>query len=304
MENPIRIGCIGEAMIELGEFDLAAGTARIGFAGDALNTAIYLARRLPAGFGVDFITNLGVDRISDRMLVALTAEGIGITGIGRVEDRLPGLYAIETDAQGERTFHYWREQSAARTLFSGPGTGLVDLARLKVIYLTGITLAILPVPVRQRLIATLKARRKAGAMVVFDPNYRARLWRDAVTARACFAAMAQATDLALPGFDDEQQLYPGTTPEQVLARFAAFGVKEIVLKNGAAGVMVWHGGQILHPALACAAAVVDSTGAGDAFNAGYLAARLQAAGPEAAALAGHSLACRVIGTHGAILPRD
>ena len=297
-----RIACIGECMIELSQLDRADGQAHVGFAGDTLNTAVYLSRLLPGA--VSYLTNLGTDGFSTRMRAMFHAEGIDCTLIGLHATRLPGIYAIEVDSTGERSFRYWRETSAARTLFGGVGAGLDDLAGFDVIYLSGITLAILPPEVRTALIARLGALRNAGHRIVFDSNYRPRLWPDTNTARTAFAAMWAVTTLALPSFDDETALYPGTSSAQVLDRIGAAGVIEVVLKNGAAGVLVRHEGQDQPLSLPPADRVIDTTGAGDSFNAGYLAARLMGLIPADAATKGHQLAVRVISHHGAIIPRD
>lgn len=163
------VACIGECMIELSQLDLIGGHSRIAFAGDTLNTAVYLARLRP---GVSYLTNLGRDAFSTRMLAMFADEGIDCGLIGRHDTRLPGLYLIEVDAAGERSFRYWRETSAARTLFSGIGPGLADLARFEVIYLSGITLAILSAEVRAALIRRLAELKAAGHRIVFDSNYR------------------------------------------------------------------------------------------------------------------------------------
>lgn len=296
----LRIACIGECMIELNRLDLDAGSAGIGFAGDTLNTAVYLAR---LGCDVAYVTNLGLDRFSDRMEQRWRGEGIGCALVGRHPDRLPGLYAIEVDAAGERSFRYWREASAARTLFSGIGAALADLAQFDVIYLSGITLAILPAEIRGALIATAAGLKAAGKMVVFDTNHRPRLWPNEAAARDSFAAMWAATSLALPSFDDEARLYPGLSPQQVIARIAALGPAEVVLKNGARGPLIAVNGAVDQTDLPEVARVVDTSGAGDSFNAGYLAARLRGDAPLAAAAAGHRLASVVIGHHGAVIPR-
>jgi 2-dehydro-3-deoxygluconokinase len=295
-----KIACIGECMIELSGIDLPTGAARIGFAGDTANMAIYLAR---AGCDVSYVTNLGTDGFSDRMLQILADEGIATDLIGRHPSRLPGLYAIETDAAGERSFRYWREASAARTLFAGLGAALADLARFDVICLSGITLAVLPPDIRAALIRTAATLRTDGRQVVFDTNHRPRLWPDESDARAAYTAMWAATTLALPSYDDEARLHPGQTQEAVLDRIAAAGPAEVVLKNGAEGPMIRFGGQILRQRLPRADRVVDTSGAGDSFNAGYLAARLKGADPLAAASAGHALASAVIGQHGAVIAR-
>ena len=107
----------------------------------------------------------------------------------------------------------------------------------------------------------------------------------------------------MPSFDDEAGLYPGLTPEQVIDRIAAFGPGEVVQKNGAMGPMIRFGGTVVQTAMAAADRVVDTSGAGDSFNAGYLAARLRGEAPMIAAAAGHRLASTVIGHHGAVIPK-
>jgi len=297
----LKFACIGESMIELNHIDLVQGAARLGFAGDTLNTAIYLSR---LGCDVSYITNLGTDAFSRQMLLRFKAEGINCGLIGQHETCLPGVYAIETDHSGERSFHYWREASAARTLFSGIGASLADLSGFDVIYLSGISLAILPPAVRAALIATAGKLKGAGKQVVFDSNYRPRLWLDDATARTSFDAMWAATSVALPSYDDEDRLYPGLSPLQIVDRIAGFGPQEVVLKNGARGPMIRFQGKTVQTEMAPAARVVDTSGAGDSFNAGYLAARFRGEVPMQAAAAGHRLASAVICHHGAVIARE
>ena len=297
----LKFACIGECMIELNHIDLVQGAARIGFAGDTLNTSIYLSR---LGCDVSYITNLGTDAFSTKMLHRFKDEGINCGLIGKHETCLPGVYAIETDHSGERSFHYWREASAARTLFSGIGASLADLSGFDVIYLSGITLAILPPVMRAALIATAAELRGAGKQVVFDTNYRPRLWPDDATARASFEAMWAVTSVALPSYDDEERLYPGLSPLQIVNRIAGFGPQEVVLKNGARGPMIRFQGKTVQTTMAPAARVMDTSGAGDSFNAGYLAARFRGEPPLQAAAAGHRLASAVICHHGAVIARE
>lgn len=297
----LKFACIGECMIELNHIDLMKGTARLGFAGDTLNTSVYLSR---LGCDVSYITNLGTDAFSTQMLHRFKAEGINCDLIGQHETCLPGVYAIETDHRGERSFHYWREASAARTLFSGIGASLADLLGFDVIYLSGIALAILPPSVRAALIATARELKGAGKQVVFDTNYRPRLWPDDATARASFDAMWAATSIALPSYDDEERLYPGLSPLQIVDRIAGFGPQEVVLKNGARGPMIRADGKTVQTEMTPATRVVDTSGAGDSFNAGYLAARFRGKPPLKAAAEGHGLAIVVICHHGAVIARE
>src|SRR5882757_8458168 len=113
----IRVACIGECMIELRQ--ASGGLYSRGFGGDTLNTAVYLAR---LGIGVDYITALGNDSLSDEMVEVWRAEGIGITKVARLKGKLPGIYMIETSEGGERRFFHWRDSAAARQLMDLPET--------------------------------------------------------------------------------------------------------------------------------------------------------------------------------------
>ena len=117
LKSKIRILCFGEAMVELSSLDLKKKTTRIGFAGDTLNTAIYLKRVLAEGAQVDYLTVLGQDLFSDHLKKYIESELVGTHLIRRIDSRNVGLYAININPLGEREFSYWRDRSAARLLF-------------------------------------------------------------------------------------------------------------------------------------------------------------------------------------------
>lgn len=305
--------CFGECMIELNEAASPGGAVRRGFGGDTLNTAVYAARVLVdlSGDGaapprVRYLTALGDDPFSAEMIAAWRAEGLDTDAVAILPGRLPGLYAIRTDATGERSFYYWRDRAAARDVMR---TGGIDrrfaaLGDGDTIYLTGISIAILPADDRGMLLDLLAAARSRGAAVAFDPNYRPQLWPSAATARDWMDRFFALSTIALPGFDDDSRLFGSRTPEEAAARLRNAGVTEVAVKNGADSCLLAAAGEapVEAPGRPAGEPVVDTTAAGDSFNGAYLAARLTGRPPAEAARLGHALAARVILHRGAIIP--
>lgn len=301
MDRNFRIVCVGEVMIELIAGD--GNAAELNVAGDTYNTAAYLKRAAPE-LHVEYVTVLGRDRFSDRIVRDMKARGIGTAAVTRHPNRMPGLYAIETDAAGERSFAYWRSSSAARTLFDADGRDPADvLAGHDLVLLSGISLAILSIAARDRLRSALDGFRASGGLIAFDSNFRPRLWDDLELARAETERFWRCTDIALPSVDDEMTLFDDADGTDVISRLRSWGVSRGALKRGDAGPMdLGSEGQALN--VPVAENVVDTTAAGDGFNAGYLAATAAGRSSIKAMEAGHALALKVIGKRGAIVDVD
>ena len=305
----MRIACIGEAMVELS----MAGTgsaAQVSFAGDTLNTAVYLQRSLEeagvaAEHTVSYVTAIGCDQFSDQMLELIKRDNINTELVQRTEDHVPGLYAITTDDDGERSFTYWRDQSAARTLFSATtGPDFQSLMDYDLLYYSAISLAILPDSVKQQWLGFLESyRNQEGRLVAFDSNYRPRLWESVAHARQNTKAAFVRCDIALPSLDDEMALFNDDTTDAVLDRLQSYGVSRGVLKRGVAGPVDLGNTHISH-ALPSATNIVDSTAAGDSFNGAYLAGTVLGKSPEECIADGHHCAMRVISFPGGIIDRS
>jgi 2-dehydro-3-deoxygluconokinase len=301
--NRSKIAVIGECMIEVsGQQNLKQG-----FGGDTLNTAVYLARQtVEANIDVFYITALGVDRFSDQMINAWTKEGIDTSFVQRLPGRLPGLYWIDTDDKGERTFHYWRESSAARhSVSSAEGERTCNaLAEFDAIYLSGISLAILDCSSRDTLFTALEACQSKGGKIYFDNNFRPRLWGCIEDARLAHSRVMGIADITFLTLDDEILLWGYKGVEDVIAQVGREGRGECVIKRGSQScIVINHGDATEVDSIKLAdSQVVDTTAAGDSFSAGYLAARMQGASIVESAENAHRLASAVIQHRGAIIP--
>ncbi len=304
MADPKRSICIGEAGIALargadGRFSLQCG-------GDTFNTAIYLAR---AGLPTAFASALGDDPYSDTIVALAQAEGVATELLLRCPGRLPGLTLIGNEpqaAQHRARVDSWGGQAPARELFELPQWSRIaeSLAAAQLVYFTGITLSLYSNIGVGRLLAAVELAREKGARIAFDPNFRPRGWKgDLSRTRMVFAEALKRVDIVLPAYDDEAVLWGDPSPEATVERLQAFGVTEIVVKNGPNSALVAADGRSLPVPVPDVVVPVDATAAGDAFNAGFLAARLAGREPAEAVEAAHKLAGNVIRHPGAVMPR-
>lgn len=295
---------IGECMLEI--HGAAFGAMHQSYGGDTFNTAVYLARCGGSALKVLYATAVGDDGLSSELQRRWVLDGIALDLVRTIPGRLPGLYQIEVDEQGERRFSFWRDQSAARAYFDVEQTPLEARAEeWDAFYFSGISLAILPPAARDRLFALVHSLRKRGAKVVFDNNYRPRLWTDVGQARENFQRAFAHSDTALITADDHQALFGYESLDAAIGAAQALDIPEAVIKRGASPTLVRAGsGPWLPIPAEHVPRVVDTTAAGDSFAAGYLSQRLQGADPETAAHFGNRLAARVIQYPGAIMPQD
>ena len=294
-----RILCIGECMVELAPQG-DPGLFRMGFAGDTMNTAWYLRQLLPQADTVDYLTAVGSDAVSDQLVAHLQDAGLGTDHVARRADRTVGLYMIQLQ-DGERSFAYWRGQSAARTLAAEDAPLEAALEGAGLVYLSGITLAILPPPDRDRLLRHLARVRSSGTRIAFDSNLRPRLWETPAVMTDAVMRAAAVSDIVLPSHDDEATWFGDADPAATAERYARAGASEVVVKNGSGPIRSLCDGTATDHAPVPVPRVVDSTAAGDSFNAGFLAGRLQGADVAQAVHLGARLSAQVIQTRGALL---
>jgi 2-dehydro-3-deoxygluconokinase len=295
-----QIICFGECMLELSRTVLGGSHWNLGVAGDTYNVAVYLKR---LGKDAAYMSALGRDPFSQEMLTAWKGEGISDEYVVTHPDRIPGLYAIRVDESGERSFEYWRNQSAARAFFecSGASALMQRAANTSVLYLSGITLSLFSDAERAQINTLAKSVRASGGDVIFDSNYRPRGWPDKPTAQRVIEDFARQVTIALPTLEDDRALFGDDGHEACARRWLGFGVREVAVKLGDAGSFVAT--RDLTELVAPEKIVVpkDTTGAGDSFNAGFIAARIDGHDIAEAAQIGNRLAAEVVQHQGAII---
>ncbi|RIV91520.1 sugar kinase [Aurantiacibacter xanthus] len=276
------------------------GGAGLRYGGDTLNTAIHLAR---AGLDVAYVTAIGSDPISDALVAAWAAEGIDTRHVLRHPQRNPGIYAIHVDAHGERSFLYWRDRSAARKMFELPGidAALAEAAPAKLVYFSHISLAVISPEGREQLLGLSEKRKADGRAVAYDSNYRPALWPDQHAARALSERAMAAATIGLPTNSDERELWQTSEDElEIARRWLAFGQDMVAVKAAERGCVLGTADEAPRLILAQPAEVIDSSGAGDAFNAGFLGGWLGGQPWVDCVEAGQALARKTLSHQGAI----
>jgi 2-dehydro-3-deoxygluconokinase len=296
---------LGECMVELSHLD--ENSLKMGFAGDTLNTAVYLARyQKKTNLEVFYASAIGQDPYSKKMRAFWEKEGIQTDLIEVIPDKLSGLYLIDTDEKGERSFYFYRSDSAARQFFEKISKEkLYTFSQtLDYLYFSGISLAILDPHSQEQCFNFIQTARKNGAIIVFDSNYRPALWSNIEEAKETIQKAHALCDIYLPTFDDHRDLFGAPSPESMLQRLIeTTQMKEIIVKKGKEGCWVADQGKVEWTPAKNLKQVKDTTAAGDSFNAAYLAARIQGIKPLDAVEYGHQLASVVVQHPGAIIPK-
>jgi 2-dehydro-3-deoxygluconokinase len=292
-----RVVCVGEGMVEISPHH---GGWHVHHGGDTLNAALHFTR---LGHSTAYLTALGSDPFAGRMRAEWAREGMDVSLVLAHPKRTTGLYAIATDATGERHFSYWRGESAARALFlcDGIERAETEARTADLLFFSLISLAILPEEGRARLLSLAKDVRARGATVAFDSNYRPALWENREAAQRWRDRAIAAADIGLPTVEDDRALGTGETAQEIAAHWRQGGVTEVLVKLGAEGCLLPDGSRLAPPTQLVP---LDTSGAGDAFDAGYLAARLRGLAPAEAARDGQKLAAWTVMRQGAIPPRD
>lgn len=236
--------------------------------GGAVANVLCAASRL--GHSTAFIGKVGND-IHGRYLEGKLREyGIDPSGLIYTDAAHTTLAFVDIDECGERSFSFMR-QPGADTLLDMSELDRELLSSARVVHVGSLSMT--AEPSRSATIEAVKLAKAAGAVVTYDPNYRQPLWSDVAEAVVQMRSLIPYADM-IKLSDNETALLTGEkAPEQAIERLLSAGVKCVVVTAGENGCFVGVDGGIVHVS-SFAQRAVDTTGAGDAFWGGFLAAYL------------------------------
>lgn len=274
-KNDKPIVMIGECMLELVHKD--ASTLKRGYAGDTFNASVYMKRAF-AEHNVNFMSCIGNDPVSDQFVELMKKERLGQGFIEIDPSRHMGAYLVKTDENGERSFVYWRNDSAARRLMQNlTEQTKTHLHNAKLVFFSGISLAILNDSERLEFFGLLQNLKTAGVKLAFDPNYRPSLWVSEDSARKAIQHAFEVADILLPGIEDFE-LFGLSTTEEIVDFLRRAEFDELILKDGPNSVLAYSPNEHFEVEIVPNPKVVDTTSAGDSFAGIYLGARAKGIG--------------------------
>jgi 2-dehydro-3-deoxygluconokinase len=271
---------LGECMVEFfSEEPIArAGSFQKAYGGDTLNTLVAAAR---LGASTGYITRVGDDPFAPFLLESWGAEGVDVSHARMVEG-FNGLYFISVLSGGEREFTYYRRGSVASTM-TPADLDPAYIGGARVLHVSGISQAISP-SCRETVLTAVRLARERGVLVSYDPNLRLKLWPSLAAARAAMQEVLPFADIVLPSAPEEMaELLEVRTPEEGVERLWTTGVATVVVKLGEKGCLLGYDGRLVAIPPFVPDAVVDATGAGDAFDGAFLHGLVSGLSPEEAA---------------------
>tara|TARA_X000000368_G_C23000350_1_gene698672 strand:- start:650 stop:1546 length:897 start_codon:yes stop_codon:yes gene_type:complete len=262
----IKICSIGECMIELSNSKKNLYSQSI--AGDTLNFLSYLENKI---FDTSYLTAIGTSEVSKRTLTFIKNKKIKLNLIFQINKHELGLYLIENSIRGEKIFYYWRDNSAARFFFNNHDITkyFTKLKKFDYIYFSGITLSLFESKKIDNFVILLNLLKKKNTKIVFDLNIRIRRWSKPKL-NSYFSKILPFVDILFCSGEDlklwkgennsktfnnlihKYDINHGIYRNNAKLNYSFYKDKKYLIKN-----------KIVHK-------VVDTSGAGDGYNAAYL----------------------------------
>jgi 2-dehydro-3-deoxygluconokinase len=274
MEKQLDLIGIGECLVEFS--DIGNGQYQIGYSGDVLN-ALSAAGRL--GLSTGLLSATGDDPFTEGLRHILNVERIDLSHTPVLEGKPNGVYFLSIDAMSLPTFHFLRQNSAAREMFNAqPISSLIEYVRsARALLFSSIPLAV--IKDKDKLFELLRAA-KGETILAFDLNIRRALWNDLDELVALLGQLAPLIDILFITNEDDTILFGPRHASEALNDYVRRGFRQVVIRRGGLPTLVSSEAssamrEQFEVPVPHVANIIDTTGAGDAFDAGYIAAMLR-----------------------------
>ena len=295
---------LGECMVELNgdisSLGIKSSNMKVNFGGDTYNSAVYFSRLVNNKINTYYSTALGNDNFSKKMILRFKKENIKCDYIRTDGDNPPGMYSIEINKNGERSFTYWRDHSPSKYIFLGlKGKKLVkEIKNAEVFYYTGISAGILDDSQKKDLMNIGSTATICG----FDFNYRSQLHNNKHESQILLNKINDNVDVHFVSFDDAKELFNIKTPIEVFEIFR--NTNNLILVRYQNSIIFRNNQQEIKTVKVPHGEVIDTTAAGDAFNGSFLALlNNKNISIEDNILISHSVTREVIKHRGAIISK-
>ena len=285
---------IGECLIEF--FEEGSHSYKQSVAGDVFNTLFYASR---LGLKTGLISNFGNDDLTKHIWELMDQEGIDRSSITRSETKTNGLYLISTNESGDPHYSFWRNDSAAKETLQTIDPKRIEeyILTSKYFHFSAIALAILN---EREILISLLQRIHGKMTITFDTNFRKGLWDDIGILKSFIESAPSFVDILFVSSTDDENIFTKRSADEAIAFYRGLGYRKIIFKQGRKNVLAWDSMQMLEVPVLTGVKVIDATAAGDAFNAGFIAAQLHGESFESSIHSGNLCAAFVITRRGGI----
>ncbi|WP_078553549.1 sugar kinase [Bacillus alkalicellulosilyticus] len=237
--------------------------------GAELNFAIGCSR---LGLHTGWISRLGNDEFGKHIFNFVRGEGIDVSEVKLVDGYPTSLNFKEIREGGDGSTFYYRFNSPITTL-SKESIKSSFFENAKLLHITGVFSAI--AEKNEEIVhEAISEAKKQNLLISFDPNIRLKLWSKE-QAKKVLSGYLPHVDIFLTGLEEAEILLGTSDPEEIIEHCKKLGISYVAIKLGEKGSIGYHNGEQIEAAPVVPKKVVDTVGAGDGFDAGFVYGVLQ-----------------------------